>query len=182
MIDYFKEEQYEQAKKQYKSTLLVFWIIAGLYLILSVGLVIWYTTLPYMSETISTVKTIHYIVSVIFVIFCFIYIGIPLNRVKCFYKLNGNLLKGIKETTEGNFFEYNESVQQKDGVDFKALIFLEWNKYKNDYFERKVLVFAEREFPKFDENVRVKYITQGNVLISYEILEEKIEGEQQWKL
>ena len=42
--------------------------------------------------------------------------------------------------------------------------------YKNDFFERKVLVFDEKPFPELEENQNVKYVTQGNVLISYEIL------------
>ena len=184
MIEYFKEEQWHQAHKQYKQTLLAYWIVLGLYALASIGLIIWYTTLPYMSETITTVKIIHYALTVIMVIFSFIYIGIPITRVKCFYKLNKNLSEGIKETTIGNFFEYQESIQIKDGVDFKALIFLEWNKYKNDYYERKVLVFAEKDLPQIELNATVKYITQGNVLISYEILENQTqsEGEEQWKL
>ena len=53
----------------------------------------------------------------------------------------------------------------------RKFIFLEWNKYKNDFFERKVLVFEEKEFPKFNENDNVRYVTQGNVLVSYEIIE-----------
>lgn len=177
MIDYFKEEQLYKAQKQYKQTLLVYWIIFGIYLLASIGLFIWYTTLPYMAEEITTVKIIHYALTVIMVIFSFIYIGIPITRVKCFYKLNKNLHEGIKETTIGNFFEYQESIHIKDGVDFKALIFLEWNKYKNDYYERKVLVFAEKDLPQIETNATVKYITQGNVLISYEILENQTQTE-----
>ena len=170
MIDYFKEEQLHQAHKQYKQTLLAYWIVLGIYALASIGLFIWYTTLPYMAEEITTVKIIHYALTVIMVIFSFIYIGIPITRVKCFYKLNKNLHEGIKETTIGNFFEYQESIHIKDGVDFKALIFLEWNKYKNDYYERKVLVFEYKEFPKMEKNQKYKFITQGNVLYSYEIL------------
>ena len=72
----------------------------------------------------------------------------------------------------GSFIEYSESIQDKDGVDFKSLVFIEWNKYKNDFFERKVLVFDEREFPQIKEGQNVTYVTQGNVLVSYKILEE----------
>ena len=45
------------------------------------------------------------------------------------------------------------------------------NKYKNDFFERKVLVFYEKDFPEIPEGANVRYVTQGNVLISYEILD-----------
>ena len=62
-------------------------------------------------------------------------------------------------------------------MEFKSLVFIEWNKYKNDYYERDVLVFNERPFPEIPENAMVKFETQGNVLIWYEILEEQAENE-----
>ena len=89
-----------------------------------------------------------------------------------YYKITLYLKTGLRETSTGSFFEYDETLQDKDGVDFKSLVFLEWNKYKNDFFERKVLVFDELPFPEFTENQNVRYITQGNVLVSYEIFYE----------
>ncbi len=170
MTDYFVEKDYQDVMKQKKRVWRIYLCIAALYLLLSVGLFLWYRTLPYMSSKISTVKFIHYSLTVVMTIFSFIYIGIYYKRVNRFYKLCYNLLTGIKETSTGSFLEYDETLQDKDGVDFKALIFIEWNKYKKDFYERKVLVFDERPFPEFKENQNVKYVTQGNVLISYEIL------------
>ena len=82
------------------------------------------------------------------------------------------MMTGLTETSQGTFFEFDESLHDKDGVDVKALIFIEWNKYKEDYFERKVFVQKEKDFPPLEENQLVRYITQGNMLIKYEILEE----------
>jgi hypothetical protein len=93
------------------------------------------------------------------------------RRVNRYYRLTHNLNTGLRETSIGSFFEYDESIQDKDGVDCKSLIFVEWNKYKNDFYERKVLVLYEKPFPEFKEKQTVKYVTQGNVLISYEIQE-----------
>lgn len=170
MIQYFNDNEFINAKKQKRRTLIVYFVIFAIYAIISTGLFLWFRTLPYMSEEITKVKIIHHVISVIFIIFSFIYLGIKYKRVKKFFIMNLNMKTGIKETFTGSFFEYDENVQQKDGVDFKALIFLEWNKYKEDFFERKVLIPFEKEFPKFEENQNVKYITQGNVLYSYEIL------------
>ena len=85
---------------------------------------------------------------------------------------------GIRETSTGSFLEYDEGLQVKDGVDFKALVFLEWNKYKKDFFERKVLVFYQEEFPEFKEGQNARYVTQGNVLIEYKILEQAEESNE----
>lgn len=170
MVDYFLESEHLKAKSQKTKVLVAYFIILGIYLFVSIGLFLWYLTLPYMSPTITTVKLIHYPLTAVMIIFSFVYLGIPYKRVNRYFKLTYNLLTGLKETSTGSFFEYDETLQDKDGVDFKSLIFIEWNKFKNDFFERKVLVFNEKPFPEFTEKQNVKYVTQGNVLISYEIL------------
>ena len=76
----------------------------------------------------------------------------------------------INPVEYGKRIEELRKVMDKDGVDFKSLVFIEWNKYKIDFFERKVLVFYEKPFPEIPVEANVSYITQGNVLISYEIL------------
>ena len=81
------------------------------------------------------------------------------------------MVNGLKEKSVANFLEVDQSLQDKDGVDMKALLFLQFNKRKGDYFERKVLVFADREIPVIPHNATVEFITQGNVLIEYEITE-----------
>ena len=171
MKEYFTEQQFISAKKQRK--IVIGWYIGVmlLYTILSVGIFLWYRTFPYLDPRINTAKLIHYSLTALIVIFSFIYLGIPFKRVNRFYRITYQMLTGIRETSTGSFFEYDETLQDKDGVDMKSLIFIEWNKYKNDFFERKVLVFDELDFPEIPENANVRYVTQGNVLISYEILD-----------
>lgn len=170
MVEYYDREELFRAKIQRKKTLALYLVLLGVFIAVSVGLLVWYLTLPYKSPKIATVKVIQYALIFVFTVFSFIYLGIKFKRVNKYYHLFYNLETGIRETSTASFFEYDEDLQEKDGVDFKALIFLEWNKYKKDFYERKVLVFYEKEFPKFSENDNVRFITQGNVLISYEIL------------
>lgn len=178
MIEYFKTEEFDLAKAQRKKALNGFYIILAIYLIISGGMLWWYLTLPYESDLIIWVKVIQYSVTAIAVVGAFVYMGIKYKRINRYYRHVKNLMTGLRETSIGSFFEYDETLQDKDGVDCKALIFIEWNKYKNDFFERKVLVFDEKEFPEFTEGQNVRYITQGNFLISYEILAEEEKTEQ----
>lgn len=171
MVDFFKTEEFDVAKKQRKKVLIWFFVVLGVYLLSSLAVLFWYLTLPYMSETIKWVKVVQYSLVAIFVIFAFLYLGIPFRRINKYYKVLRNMVSGLRETSTGSFFEYDESIQTKDGVEFKAIVFLEWNKYKNDFFERRVLVYAEKDFPVFEKNENVRYVTQGNKLCSYEILE-----------
>ncbi len=170
MTQFFVNSQFEDAKKQKKRTFGIYLIFLGIYLFISLGLFLWFWTLPYMAKDITKIKLIHYPLTAVFVMFSFIFLGIKYKRIKNYYKMTKNLLVGLKETSTGSFFEYDESIRTKDGVECKSLVFIEWNKYKDDFYERHVLVLKEMEFPQFEENQNVRYVTQGNVLISYEIL------------
>ena len=170
MIDYFTEREFLDIKNQRRKVLAIYFLILGIYALISVGLFLWYRTLPYLSSKIIYVKLVHYSITPIFVIFSLIYLGIVFRRVNRFYKVCFNLLNAKKDTSQGIFVKYDEAIQQKDGVDYKALIFAEWNKYKNESFNRKVLVFCEWDFPEIPKDASVKYLTQNNVLVSYEIL------------
>ena len=173
MIDYFKEEFLIQSKKQRAKTLNIYLIVLLLYISLSAVVLIRYMQLPYQAPQIGVIKTVEFIMTFIFLVFSFVYLGIKYKRVNKFYEMCKNISIGIKEEFTANFFEYDENLSVKDGVDVKSLVFLQWNKFKNDYFERKVFVFYEKPFPEFKPNDEVRFITQGNVLVSYEIIEEE---------
>ncbi|MBR0189930.1 MAG: hypothetical protein IJQ23_06055 [Clostridia bacterium] len=175
MVEYYTDAELDSAKKQKKKTLIIYFIVLGVFVLATAAFFAYYLTLPYSgyrdtARIISRIKWGNYSLTAIFVIFSFIYLGIVYKRVRRYYKMCVHLSTGLRETTVANFIEYDETIQDKDGVDFKSLIFLEWNKYKQDFFERKVLVFYEKPFPEIPEQANVSFVTQGNVLISYEIL------------
>jgi hypothetical protein len=170
-MKYFDENLVGKAKKVRDMYRAIYFIVAMVYVLFSVGCVLWFCTLPYKSPKITTVKLVHYPVTFAFIVFSFIFLFIPVKRSNRFYKLVFNMANGLRETSIAGFFEVDHSIQDKDGVDMKALIFLEWNKYKEEYYERKVLVFADQPVPIIPETARVKFITQGNVLIEYDIVE-----------
>lgn len=168
MNEYYSEEFYLSAQKQRKKSLIIFFSITAFYLLVFAGMLTWYLTLPYNSPKITTVKLILYPITGIFVIFAFLYLGIIHKRIKKYYALTKRLKTGIRETSVAEFLRFDDTLQQKDGVDMKSLIFKEWNKYKKEFYERKVLVFYEKDFPKMESGEKIKFITVGNVLISYE--------------
>lgn len=176
-IQYYKNDFYLEAKKQRNKTIIGYFIMLGMYLLLTVGIFLWYGTLIYEDDRITTVKIIQHILTAIFIIISVAYLGIKYKRVNKYYQKCIDVHTGLTETSFGNFIEFNESIESKDGVDFKSLVFLELNKNKNNFFERKVLVFYEKPFPDLVEGQNVKYTTQGNVLKYYEIIEE-VEGEE----
>ena len=175
MTEYYTDAELQSARKQKKKSLAIYFIVLGVYVAASLAFLAYFWTLPYVgyrdtAHKIALIKWGHYSLTAIFVIFSFIYLGIKFKRVNRYYKMCRHISTGIREKSTGSFLEYDENIQDKDGVDFKSLVFIEWNKYKKDFFERKVLVFYEKPFPEIPEQANVTYITQGNVLVSYEIL------------
>ena len=171
MINYFENSEYEKARKQRTRMISIYLAVLAVFVAFAIYMLIFYIRLPYQSPKIATVKWIVYPVTTVFIFFSFLYLGVPYKKIKRQLNFCQNLVFGLKEETTAAFFEYQDVLHDKDGVDCKSLIFLEWNARKNDYFERKVLVFAEKDFPQIPEKAKVKFITQGNFLLSYEILE-----------
>ena len=177
MIDYFDLKEWEIIKEQKNKALVLYFVSLFAYLLFAFGFFAWYLLTPYGSKITILIKWIVYPITFVYAMLSILFFGIKYKRIKNYYNKCVDLATGIKETSEGKFLRTSELCQVKDGVDFKNLIFSEWNKYKNEYYDRKVLVFYEKPFPNMPENSKVKYITQGNVLISYEILSEEIKCE-----
>ena len=127
-IQYYKNDFYLEAKNQRKKTLILYFIMLGVYLLLTVGIFLWYGTFTYEDDRITTVKIIQHTLSTIFIIISVAYLGIKFKRVNKYYKKCIDVHTGLTETSFGNFIEFNESIESKDGVDFKSLVFLELNK------------------------------------------------------
>ncbi len=83
-MEYFTNEDYLQSAKQRKKYLIIYICILAIYLILSVGILIFYTTLPYKSNLTTWVRVAEYTLTFIMVIFSFIYLGIPYKRTNNF--------------------------------------------------------------------------------------------------
>ncbi|MBR5192346.1 MAG: hypothetical protein IKW33_02945 [Clostridia bacterium] len=175
---YFSQEELQKVQKQRRKHIIIYVSSAVAFLIFTIGMFLWYTTLPYKSPTITVVKIIEYVVVALFVIYSFIYLGLVFRRVNRYYKTLVDLKNNKKENYSGSFIGYDETLHEYNGVDFKTLNFLEWNKYRKEYFERDVYVFYERDFPKLKENQIYNYKTQSNILYEIEISENKQSEDQ----
>ena len=73
MTDYFTEDDLTKVTKQKKRVKAVYYIVLGLYLALSVALLVYYISLPYSGykdteSTVTLIKAIEYVASGLFVI------------------------------------------------------------------------------------------------------------------
>ena len=171
MIDYFTTKEYYDIKKERRKVIGIYAIFLVIYLAISGVFVAWYLVQPYMSDKIWLIKLLHYTITLIFAVFSTIYFGIKFRLVNHYYKRCYEMTIGRKEKYEGNFIDYSHTKENREGVEIKSLIFMEWNKYKEECFERKVYVPYDKPFPQLKENQMVTYLTQGNFLVAYEIQE-----------
>ena len=110
MIEYFTEKDFQLAKKQRKKVLGWYYGILGAFFSATLGLFLYYLTLPYNAPAISTIKTIQHVLSGLFVIFSFLYLGIVYKRTNKYFRVTRNLMEGLKETSTASFFEYKDQV------------------------------------------------------------------------
>lgn len=176
-MEYYKEEYLIKTQAQKQKTLKIYFITLAVYFVISIALFVAFKFQIYQSPNIKTIKFVHYTISVIFTFYTFVYLGIKYRRVKCYFKALHNIKVGIRETYEAEFLGYKNTSETNNGVEYKALLFKEWNKYKKDYYKRKVLVFNELPFPELIEGKMVRFVTQSNTLVEYEYIEEKNQNE-----
>jgi hypothetical protein len=110
-----------------------------------------------------------------FVIFAYIYAGIKIRRTVKYYKLIKTLETGLKSTTTGKFIDYSEALETYNYADVKTMTFSVYNERFTSNFDRNVYVPYEKEFPKIKKGSVVEFITIGNLLHSYRIIEEGID-------
>ncbi|MBQ3115798.1 MAG: hypothetical protein IJC07_02090 [Clostridia bacterium] len=171
-MQYYTSDEFNQLKKQRKKTFMALYICLAVYVLICTAFFWWYRTLPYEAPQIKWVKVGHYTATGIMAIFTYIFVGLKLKRMRKYYRMLHHIETGLRETSRASFFEYDNTVFLNLGVEMKSLIFLQWNKYKQNYYERKVLIPADKPYPEFVEGQMVEFVTQGNILVSYEILDE----------
>lgn len=169
MTDLYTGQEYEAEYKIKKKMLIIWYIMLAVYLIISVIILISFTSLPY-----GTKKTVFIYfdigLSTLFWGYSLFFFNNKYGRIRKYVKMLGYLDTGLKETYDGQFLRFDNTIEVKEGVEFYKMITKEWNEGKQEYFERKVLIDIEKPKPEIAEGLRIRYITQGNILVRYKIL------------
>ena len=69
------------------------------------------------------------------------------------------------------FYTFRTKNLQKDHIDVISCAFETWNKKKQEWLEREVYFDVEKPNPEIESGDYVRYISQSNFLIQYEIVE-----------
>lgn len=165
----FNDDDLIQAFRQKRRIFWFYMLILAVFVLICLACLIYYINLPYKDKLQAVPKWIVYVASFAFVIFSFPYLGIKHLRIRKYYKLISYLSVGLKQVNESIFLRY-EDYENKDGVDLYVLIFSEWNVKKSEYMDRKIFCDKEKPLPEFSEGDVVRYLSQGNLMVAYEII------------
>lgn len=169
MTEIYEEKDFERAFLQKKRIWAVFYTALGVYLAAALALFVWYLFLPYKDPSIIWIKVGQSVLAGVYVIFLFVFCGVKLKRSRRYCKMLNFARTGILEDNRGEFLRFEDDIQVKDGVDFYCMVLSEWYDKKEEFYERKVLIDAEKSHPALALGDEVNYVTQGNILIRFEV-------------
>lgn len=174
MIKVYSDADFNAAYKQKKKVMNVFLGVLSGYLAICIGCVIYHASLPFGHANLEIPKWITYIATALFVSFAFPYLGIKYRRVSKYYKMLYYVSEGIKNEEENYFVKFQKSDLQKDNVDVLVCVFMTWNRKKQEWMKREAYLDVEKPLPDFDRGDLVRYVTQSNFIIQYDILQKKV--------
>jgi hypothetical protein len=131
----------------------------------------YYISLPYEDPMQALPTTCVYVATAVYVIFCYPFLGIKFSRVRRYFKMLSYVSEGLKMEEKNYFYCFDEKSLQKDNIDVIACVFETWNKKKSEWMERETYCDPEMSLPPFESGDYVRYVSQSNFIIQYEILE-----------
>ena len=79
--------------------------------------------------------------------------------------------RGLKDTFEGTFLGYEDTLGMKDGVYFYSMVLKTRPLRRDDITERKLLIEQTVPKIKLNEGAKLRFVSHANILVAYEILD-----------
>ncbi len=174
MVQIYGDAEYLAAYKQKQRLWWIFVAVSAAYLSAGGGFLLWGASLPYGDPLLIAPKICAYALSALYVIFAFIYLGIPYGRARRYYRMLTQFSTCLKMEEKNYFYNFQEKTLQQDNIDVLSCLFEIWDKKKKEWQEREVYYDVEQPALPFEEGDFIRYVTQGNFLIEYEILEKNV--------
>ena len=182
MTNVYSDADYLAVYKQKRKIYGVFWGITAVYALYCAIWLVFYISLPYAHPLQTLVKLCVWSVSAVYVVFCFIYLTIKGGRCRKYFKMLTLLSEGLKQEERNYFYEFASKALQKDNIDVMGCVFETWSKKKQEWLDREAYWDEEKPLPPFESGDYVQYITQGNIILQYQILQKQaLEFEEEEK-
>ena len=185
MQSVYTDADYSAATKQKNKIFYVFLLGTALYVAFCVAWLVYFISLPYADPLQALPKTCVFVSSVLYVGLTFPYMSIKYSRSRRYCKMLYYVSEGIKAEECNYFYKFREKSLQKDNIDVVGCVFETWNKKKQEWMEREAYFDPEKPLPDFGMGDLVRYVTQSNFIVQYEVVqrhaydfEEYEEGEE----
>ena len=167
----YTDADYMAATKQKNKIFYVFMGVTFFYIAFCVAWVIYFTSLPYADAKQALPKACVFVSTVLYVVFAFPYMGIKYRRSRRYCKMLYYVSEGIKAEECNYFYKFQQKSLQKDNIDVVGCVFATWSKKKQEWMEREAYFDPEKPLPDFGSGDLVRYVTQSNFIIQYEVLQ-----------
>ena len=168
MIKLYRDDDLWDAVIQRRKILAVFAGVTAAFAAVFVTLTALYTQLPYADPTGPWYVAAVCVAAAAYLIFTFPFMGIKFKRSNAYCKMLRFISAGLKEQSFMPFEDIEDWITH-DGVDCNVAVFAARNIKKDEPMRRQIYVDGEKEFPPFVVGRYVRIISQGNLLIEYEM-------------
>lgn len=165
----YRDSDLYDAVMQRRKYLAVFLTVTAVILAGMLTFIVLYSQLPYRDPNGPWMIAVTCILAALYIIFCFPFMGICYKRVNSYCKMLGFISAGLKENNCAPFAGV-EDWTVHDGVDVNVATFEVKNIKRKETMLRQIYVDGEKDFPPFEEGDVVRFVSQGNLMIAYEIL------------
>lgn len=176
MTKLYADSDLWNAIMQRRKILSVFLAVSAVCLAGVIALFVYYVSLPYNDSNATWVICVTCVLVALYLIFTFPYMGICFKRSNAYCKMLKFISVGLKEYSVVPFAGI-EDWTTRDGVDVNVATFAVRNVKRDEEMIRQIFVDGEKDFPDFQEGKIAKLISQGNLLIEYELTENSEKGE-----
>ena len=169
MTKIYSDSDLWNAVMQRRRLLAIFLSVSCVVFLALAGLVTYYILLPYKDPNATWVTVVACVIAGVYVIFSFPFMGISFKRCHAYCKMLKFISVGLKEYSVLPF-EGIDDWTTRDGVDVNVATFAVRNIKRDETMIRQIYVDGEKDFPAFEEGKTARLVSQGNLLIEYEIL------------
>ena len=171
MISVYTDADYLAAYKQKRRIFAGFMAMTCAYVAICIAMLVYHILLPYGAKEDVIPKAIAYVATGVYFIFMYPYMSIKFSRARRYVKMLHYVSEGMKMEEANYFYTFRTKNLQKDHIDVISCAFETWNKKKQEWLEREVYFDVEKPNPEIESGDYVRYISQSNFLIQYEIVE-----------
>ncbi len=171
MVKLYSDADFWAAYRQKRRLLWGFLAATFVYVLGLAGFVTFYVLLPYADPRGTWIIVATSVLTALYMFFSFPYMGISYKRSRAYCKMLRFLSVGLKEYSVLPYKEVDDWTT-RDGVDVNVAVFEVRNAKRDELMTRQIYIDGEKDFPPFKEGQFVRLVTQGNLLVEYELLEE----------